>query len=222
MYYNTSIFKICQAQVMIRLPNKKDLIVSNEEDPLKFYYLPIARSFYKKRLIDVLNLLGDGKYENLLDIGFGSGILFPELSKKADNLYGLETHGKIKEVSKLMIRGGIRTNLIQGSILEMPYENGFFDAVVSVSTMEHIVNLDEASNEIVRVLKLRGVLVLGFPVRNKFTDFLFKMCGKDPRKIHPSSHIDILNMFNGKMKQERLIYLPEFFPMYISVRFFKK
>ena len=203
----------------IELPSQKDLTVTNDEDPLKYYYLPIAASFYKKRLKDVLRLLGNKKYKNLLDIGFGCGLLFPELSKRCENLYGLEVHDKIEEVEKSMRKIGIKVNLEKGSVLKLPYKDNFFDAIVSVSTLEHIEDLETASNEILRVLGPGGTLVLGFPARNEFTDMIFRMCGNDPRKIHPSGHKDILGVFGEKMKEERRLKIPM---MYYSVRFVKK
>ncbi|RJQ32456.1 class I SAM-dependent methyltransferase [Candidatus Parcubacteria bacterium] len=205
------------------LPKKEKLIMTNAEDPLKYYYWPIASSFYKKRLLDVISLLGNKRYEKILDIGFGSGILFPELRKKAGELYGLETHDKVMDVQSALADMGVRTFLSKGSILNMPYEENFFDAIVSVSTLEHVKELEEASNEIVRVLKPGGVAVLGFPARNFITDFIFTIFGNNPRELHPSSHKDILSVFDKKMLRGRVIKFPQyFFNLYVSVLFIKK
>ncbi len=209
----------------IDLPPKKYVSVTNEEDPLKYYYLPVAGWFYKKRLKDVLSSLGDSERENLLEVGFGAGIFFPELKKRCRNIYGLEVHDKTSEVYQSMSDFGIETDLKQGDILNMPYQDDFFDVVVSVSTLEHIKDLNKASDEITRILKPGGVAVLGFPVRNIITDMIFRICGNNPRDIHPSSHRDILKAFNEKMILEEIIKLPDFLPMdfglYVSARFKK-
>lgn len=210
----------------INLPPKKDLTLTSWDDPLKYYYLPIASFFYRRRLKDILTLLGVEKYKHLLEIGFGSGIFLPELSKRCENLYGLEIHKKIDEVNNFLSKNGIKAGLIRGDVLKMPYKDNFFDAIISVSTLEHIKDLDCASDEILRVLKPGGMVILGFPVRNKFTDAIFRIFGNDPREIHPSSHQDILRIFNERMNQDKIIYLPNFFPhfmaMYVSVKFSKK
>ena len=210
----------------LELPPQKNLIVTNDEDPLNYYYWPLVGSFYKKRLKEVLRLLGEEKCKNLLDIGFGSGLLFPELSKRCENLYGLEVHDKIGEVEKSMHKVGIKANLQKGSILDMSHEDNFFDVIVSVSTLEHIKDLGRAVSEIKRILKPGGIVVLGFPVRNPLTDLIFRMFGHNPREIHPSSHTDILKAFDKHMEREGLLKLPKFLPMfsclYVSARFSKK
>ena len=87
-----------------------------------------------------------------------------------------------------------RENVIlkSGSILEIPFCDGFFNALVSVSTLEHINDLDKAMSEMCRVLMAGGEMILSFPVRNVITDWFYKLFGYNPRSIHPSSHRDII------------------------------
>ncbi len=209
----------------IDLPSEKDLVITNDEDPLKYYYWPVTGYFYKKRLTDVLSLVGSATCENLLEIGFGSGLLFPELSQRASNLFGLEVHDKIGEVNDFLLKYNLKADLRQGDILNMPFADNFFDFVVSVSTLEHIKDLELARAEICQVLKPGGTVVLGFPVRNAVTDLIFRLCGRDPRVIHPSSHRDIIKVFSRGMKLEKTLCLPQFLPMdlamYVSARFRK-
>jgi len=42
-------------------PTEKNLIKTNEEDPIDYYYYPIIGYFYRRRLRDVLSLLDRGE-----------------------------------------------------------------------------------------------------------------------------------------------------------------
>jgi len=44
-----------------------------------------------------------------------------------------------------------------------PFEDGYFDAVVSLATIEHIINLDHFMNETHRILSDKGFLYLSTP-----------------------------------------------------------
>jgi SAM-dependent methyltransferase len=162
------------------------------DDPLEFYYRPHTAWLYRARLRLGLRLLGDGPFESLLEAGYGSGILYPELSRRAKRLAGIDVHDYRASVERALGGLGIEADLRDGSVLEIPFEAGEFDALVCLSVLEHITELDVAFDEFARVLRPGGVAVVGFPARNPVTDRLFRMLGYDPREIHPSSHTDIV------------------------------
>lgn len=178
---------------MINLPLKNNIYATDNDDPLKYHYWPLVGYVYKKRLRNTLSLLGRG-HNRLLEIGYGSGILFPELSRRAWEVYGLEVHGKEDLVKKMLDKEGVDNVILKpGSILNMPFEDNFFDVVVSVSTLEHIKELDGTMLEIKRILKPDGDVILSFPARNAITDSFFRLVGYNPRHLHPSSHKDIID-----------------------------
>jgi len=203
------------------LPPKKLTPRPNHEDPLPFYHFPFIGYVYKKRLVNTLELLGSG-YDNLVDVGFGSGLLFLELSKRAKNVFGIDIHDKIEEVKKMLTALGISAELKFGSIYQMPYPDNFFNAAVSVSTLEHLTDLDSAFREFSRIVKPGGVAIISFPVRNIITDSFFRAVGFNPRKIHPSSHNDIIKAAEKHFKIEKTLLFPKFLPislaLYCSIR----
>lgn len=201
------------------IPKKKDIFKTGQGDPVFYHYMPLVGYTYRKRLINTLALFRE-KCDRLLEIGYGSGILFPELSRLSGEIYGLETHGKEDLVRQLLQKENIdNVTLKPGSVLEMPFEDNFFDCIVSVSTFEHIdrsdkeFSLDRGFVQMKRVLRPAGRAILSFPVRNIITDSFFRLVGHSPRKIHPSSHLDIIVTAKKYFKIEKMIKFPRFLPL---------
>lgn len=213
------------------LPERKNAFQTEHGDPVYRHYAILTGWMYKKRLINTLSLLEDN-CEKLLDVGYGSGILFPSLLNFAKTGYGLEIHGKEKEIYEMLEKEGAdksRLILQPGSVLNMPYENAFFDSIVCVSTLEHMNpagSLDKAMGEIYRVLKSGGRAVLSFPVRNIITDWFYQAVGFKPRDIHPSSHNDIIKAAEKYFTIEKVLKFPNFknidFSLYCSIKCLKK
>jgi len=181
------------------LPRKQDLTcIDPSEEPTRYYYWPLVGWFYRKRLEMMLDIIGDGPYESILEVAYGSGVFMPTLARLCRSLHGIDLHDKVDIVQKTLGKGNVRAQLVSGNALNMPYENERFDCVVCVSMLEHVVNPGDFIDEMLRILKSGGVLALGFPCRNPAMNIFFKMLGFNPRKIHPSSHKDILNALHSR------------------------
>ena len=184
----------------IYLPKRCNIYKTGDEDPIFFHYFPLVSIVYRKRLENTLSLLGDKNYDDLLEIGYGSGLLLPELKRRCRRLCAVDIHKEMELVYKMLEKEGVRAKLISGSILDLPYENESFSAVVSVSVLEHIHDLDPAISEIHRVLKRGGIAALSFPVKNKITDLFYRLAGYEASAIHPSGHREIENSVKKKLK----------------------
>lgn len=170
------------------LPPKPD-----DDDPVDYYYKPLTAQLYRARLRLASELLGDGTYDHLLEVGYGSGIFLPELARRTRALAAIDVHGEVDAVRGMLAALGVSAELHQASLYELPFAAGEFDAIVCLSVLEHLRDLRSAFDEFRRVLRPGGVAILGFPVRNPLTDAFFRLVGYDPREIHPSSHADILH-----------------------------
>src|SRR4030066_1959318 len=62
---------------------------SSADDPLPYYYKPLIGALYRYRIEQGLSLLSP-PYENVLEFGFGSGLLLPTLAAISDNIYGID------------------------------------------------------------------------------------------------------------------------------------
>ncbi len=127
------------------------------------------------RLKVFVSLLPKHQIHRLLEIGYGSGILMPELTRYCDELYGIDIHPKQQEVTDILMRFNVVTKLSSGSAEAMPFGEGFFDCVVAVSSLEFVENLEAACVEIKRVLKPDGSLVIVTPGHSPIIDFGLKI-----------------------------------------------
>ncbi len=195
------------------LPRSDALIQTHGDDPLPYYYRRLTRWFYRKRLSLVLSHLEDREktYGDLLDIGFGSGILVPEECRRARRVSGIDVHERIDIVCRNLAAQGFLADLCRGSIYEIPFPDASQDAVVCVSVLEHLDRLDAALAEVDWVLRPGGVLAVGFPVKSRLTGVLFSALGFDMDHIHPSSHTEILEALHRRFEVSPIRRLPGLF-----------
>lgn len=204
------------------LPKRELIEKVHAGDPLDYYYRPVTGPVYRRRLAMGLALLGEGVFGRLLEIGYGSGILLPELGRRAREVHGLDLHGNTAAVERMLRAHGMAAALRVGTIYDLPYPDGHFDAVVCLSLLEHLTEVDRACAEVCRVTAPGGLAVFGFPARNALTTSLLRVLGYDARTIHPSGHREILAAAGRAFAVERALRFPPFLPaglaLYVACR----
>src|SRR5262249_830028 len=212
----------------ITLPERRNIKETGAADPLKFYYIPVARSFYTARFADAVRLLGDG-VGRLLEVGCGSGIFLPELAKHCDALIACDYHPHLRRASDMLNLESVRAALARADARTLPFASGSVDAIVCMSVLEHLHDLESPASEFHRVLRPGGVAVIGVPVANLFTEIILRVSylSLDARleDEHVSTHRDIIKIFGEKFKVEEVLKIPRLLPeqvgMYCTVRFRK-
>jgi len=162
----------------IKLLPKKELIKTSSIDHADWNYKAVIRYIQLKRFQLCIKLMNNTKYTRLLEIGYGSGIFMPTLTSSASEIYGLDIHEKNKEVEGILFKNNIKANLSSASAIEMPFDNNFFDCIISISAIEFIKDLDTACKEINRVLKKDGNFIVITPGYSFFLDLGLKILTK--------------------------------------------
>ncbi len=179
------------------------------EDPIAYYYIPIFRSFFIKRLTMCLNLLPETRVPRLLDIGCGTGIILPELTRLAEEIWAVDNQLQERSLRGMMNLERISANLAAADLLHLPFQGDYFDAVLLISILEHIEDLQAACAEILRVLKPGGMVVAGFPTKNALTD---KLLGGSTG-FHVSTHRQIMQALQKNMTALKVVHFPSLLPM---------
>ncbi len=120
----------------------------------------VWRSGQERRLRLVLSAAGQRASGIVLENGCGIGLYLEKLAKNAKLAIGLEyDFARAKSAH-------IRSPLIVNAAGELlPFEDNFFDLILSHEVLEHVQNDQKAVEEIIRVLKPGGRLVLFVPNR---------------------------------------------------------
>ncbi|HEY2387434.1 MAG TPA: methyltransferase domain-containing protein [Candidatus Binatia bacterium] len=108
------------------------------------------------RVRAVLDKLGPLQGKRVLDAGAGKGRYAALLQRRFP-----DAAITALDVSAEMLRhvpAGIAR--VQHSLLDMPFPDGHFDAVICIEALEHAVQIGEAVRELVRVLAPGGTLVI--------------------------------------------------------------
>jgi SAM-dependent methyltransferase len=106
-----------------------------------------------------------GKQDTFLDIGGGGGGTVYELARTAVNgkVYGIDFSDESVKVSRItnkpFIQAG-RVEIQQCSVSCLPFSGGMFDLITAVNTHNYWSNLVTDVQEILRVLKPDGKLII--------------------------------------------------------------
>jgi ubiquinone/menaquinone biosynthesis C-methylase UbiE len=110
------------------------------------------------RCLDALDLAG----KKTLEIGLGQGADSEQLIRRGAVWSGLDlTRESVSRVRlRMQSRDLLYEAIKQGSVLDIPYASGSFDLVYSHGVLHHVPDIMQAQNEIRRVLKPEGTLVV--------------------------------------------------------------
>ncbi len=165
----------------IILPERRLLKKTAAVDYYDWYYMFPIGMVMRYRLKKIVQLMGDETYQNLLELGTGSGIFLPELSRHCKNLFAIDIHGMSDHMQDLFHAYKLRNcELSTQSIEYTNFPDNFFDAIVAASVLEFLEDLDKAVNEIRRILKKDGVFITICPMESRFLDYLISLYSLRP------------------------------------------
>ena len=168
----------------------EDLDLSNQkynrDNGYKYYadYSDIQRIKIALKLIkDSLNESQEEKFR-ILDVGCGDGFISEKILKldpKKAEIYGIDSAEEA--LKKAKGRGiEIKTGDIQK---KWPFEKNFFDLIFAGEIIEHIFDVKKFLDEIQRVLKKNGLLILTTPNLASFEDRIKFLFGINPTHVTP-------------------------------------
>lgn len=129
---------------------------------LKCLFLPLSSYFRTVKLVE------NGRY---LDVGCGIGY-FPMVIKYLGmNPYGVEPADFDPDLSKKY-----NLNISKGTLDEAKYENEYFDVINLNHVLEHVPNPSETMEELHRILKPGGYLIIAVPVKDSLASKIFGKC----------------------------------------------
>lgn len=142
-----------------RFMDFKDNVLRLDADGIVGYYRELS-SYHIKRETDlnkqsVSYILDNIKGNSVLDISCGTGYLAKRIVEKHKiDVVGIDfiISDKIKNMKQ--------PKFIEASIENIPFPDNHFDTVISTHTLEHVVDIKKAINELRRVCKGKLIIVL--------------------------------------------------------------
>ena len=124
--------------------------------------LPLWSAPFGLKLLDTVNLKPN---LNVLDIGSGMGFPIIELSQRLGNscnVFGIDPWNKAIDRAKLKMKIWEITNLqiIEGKAEQLPFENDYFDLIISNNGTNNVDDEEKVFSEISRTAKSGAQLVI--------------------------------------------------------------
>lgn len=119
----------------------------------------------QKKFQEILALLGETKHLQCLDIGSDNGVISYLLRERGGNWKSAD----LDTQAVLSIRELVKDQVFQIDGKQTPFENNEFDRVVIVDFLEHIPTDKEFLEELFRIIKPEGEIIINVPhVKNSF------------------------------------------------------
>ncbi len=118
---------------------------------------------YFTRLREVMREVGET--ERLLNAGCGDGLYERSLKKKMKEIVSFDLNKGDVQIAHA-INPAKNIAYCVGDIGDMPYKKDTFDCVICTEVLEHLVEERKAIEELIRVLKKNGKLIITVPSKD--------------------------------------------------------
>lgn len=125
----------------------------------EWFTTPIGALVRKYEAELLLDLLRPRHGEIILDAGCGTGVFTLDILAWGAHLIGLDISLPMLRRSREKARGYL-LQIVLGDMLSLPFPEGSFDRVISVTALEFIEDAKEAIQELFRVAKKGGTIVV--------------------------------------------------------------
>lgn len=128
-----------------------------------------------------------------LEVGCGTGLILREISNRARNAVGLDiSHGMLGTCINRKL------NVVEASATDIPFASNRFDLVYSFKVLAHVEAIDTALEEMARVTRPGGHLVLEFYNRSSLRYLVRRLrpagnVGKDTNESHVFTRFDTIS-----------------------------
>lgn len=140
----------------------------------KIFYLPLWSAPFGQVLLE--NIDYNSKFKRILDIGFGNGFPLFELSQRygaSTQIYGIDIDDSVVSQLKSKITSNKISNIsvVKGNAENLPFEDNYFDLIVSNNGINNVDSIEKAIDECSRVCKPGGNFIFTFNLKDTYSDF---------------------------------------------------
>jgi len=120
------------------------------------------------------------KSERVLNVGFGDGPQALVYHGNFQEMVGVEIQTDRLERARHMLQtqGVEHVRVIEGNVEELPFEPSVFDAVLAIDIVEHVQHPDVFLQELFRVLRPGGRMLITFPATHDHFEDAMSFLGR--------------------------------------------
>lgn len=136
--------------------------MTSEEEFYQGHYGEMSSETLPPRLIKVREIFSKYRARRILDIGMGDGgfsVILKE-AVDAEEIYGVDISEKAVQIANKKSIKAFKVNL---NIDSLPFKDEYFEAIHCGEIIEHLFDPDHLLDELYRVLKKKGILVITSP-----------------------------------------------------------
>src|SRR5467141_588107 len=146
-------FAISYLRTFVAMWRLRNSIASSDYDGRAYDSIIPLQRYWQRGRYRAITQLASG-FRQVLDVGCGSSRIIGAIP----DMIGLDI-----QLHKLRYARRYGNALVHGSIFELPFADGSFDCVICSEVIEHIPAQEKPFDELTRVLKTGGRLILGTP-----------------------------------------------------------
>lgn len=114
-----------------------------------------------------LSHIGDikcgSKTKRYLDVGCGNGFITEYIASEFDEVVGIDMENERLEDFRAHASANPRYRIMEMSAANIEFPNDVFSFITSFEVLEHVANLEKSVQEIARVCRRGGVLIISVP-----------------------------------------------------------
>jgi SAM-dependent methyltransferase len=126
-------------------------------------------------------------------VGYGCELL---LRAGAAEVVGIDNSAAALELARSSVSGDVRWDL--GNVASLPYDDGSFEVVVCFEVIEHVDDQDQVLDELARVLRSDGLLLISSPNRDRYVP-------GNPHHRHEYTRAELQQALDSRFPTARII-----------------
>ena len=202
----------------LKLLPRNALVKTGPVDRANWNYTSKLAWLQRRRFHLLLSLLGNRPVDRLLELGYGSGILMPELATRCSELFGADPHPHSAQVHEVLAAHGVEATLVSAGAEQLPFTDGFFDTIVTISAIEYVTDIDRACTELRRVLRPDGCLYIVTPGTSPLLDATLRLLtGESAGDNYGKRRQQLIPALEQAFRIIRIRYFPPLFGRLLPV-----
>jgi len=143
----------------------------------------------------------------VLDIACGEGYGSFLLSKNSKKIVGVDLNEEVIKHASSKYKSN-NLSFFAASIFNLPFEDGYFDLIICVETIEHVMDQKSAISELKRVLKPGGLLFISTPEKDVYNkDGLGNLSHYHEKELTSTEFIDLISIFFKRIEVLKQIHI---------------